>query len=97
MEQMKYSIRSQILACYYYGFKMNSDKFYNISLKSSQNPLNFAIKKDIKIIKEQVKSLFKDNKNTLISIEPNPFLIPTMKNYLPVELSDKSNIFVVIY
>ena len=97
MEQMKYSIRSQILACYYYGFKMNSDKFYNISLKSSQNPLNFAIKKDIKIIKEHVESIFKDDNNTIISIEPNPFLIPTMKNYLQVELSDKSNIFVVIY
>lgn len=97
MEEMKYSIRSQILECFYYGFKMNSDKFYNITLKSYENPLNFAIKKDIKIIKEQVKSLFKENNNILISIEPNPFLIPTMKNYLPIELSDKSNIFVVIY
>ena len=97
MDKMKYSIRSQILDCFYYGFKMNSDKFYSITLKSSQNPLNFAIKKDIKIIKEQVKSLFKENNNIVISIEPNPFLVPTMKNYLHVELSDKSNIFVVIY
>ena len=68
MEEMKYSIRSQILACYYYGFKMNSDKFYSITLKSSQNPLNFAIKKDIKIIKGHVESLFIDYNNTVISI-----------------------------
>ena len=90
------SIKSLIIMCFQFGFKLNIDSFYKYVVQAGKNVYYFTFKDDIDKIKQVVRKIFEKNIEAIISVDPVPF-IPTAKEKYPIVLSDESIIYVLVY
>ena len=82
---------SKLTAFFHYGVKMNVDTFY-----PRVNVKDIILGKDLRLIKTVATKIFMKNENALISIDTYP-LLPNAKDAYPIQLSDGSKTYLVVF